>query len=92
LKDLLPVSSVQGFEKRLRDEVRRLFPSDTTLTVHSTRHTFKSLSRMVGMPADISDEIDGHKKTTVSAVSDAYGHYPDEVLALHLGKIWDWLG
>lgn len=91
LKDLLPVSSVQGFEKRLRDEVRRLFPSDTTLTVHSTRHTFKSLSRMVGMPADISDEIDGHKKTTVSAVSDAYGHYPDEVLALHLGKIWDWL-
>jgi integrase len=91
LKDLLPVSSVQGFEKRLRDEVRRLFPFDTTLTVHSTRHTFKSLSRMVGMPADISDEIDGHKKTTVSAVSDAYGHYPDEVLALHQGKVWGWL-
>jgi len=90
LKDLLPVSSIQGFEKRLRDEVRRLF-SDTTLTVHSTRHTFKSLSRLVGMPADISDEIDGHKKSTVSAVSDAYGMYPDEVLAQHLQKVWSWL-
>ena len=62
MKDLLPVSSVQGFEKRLRDEVRRRFPFDTTLTVHSTRHTFKSLSRMVAMPADISDEIDRHKR------------------------------
>jgi hypothetical protein len=32
------------------------------------------------MPADISDEITGHRKASVSAVSDGYGHYPDEVL------------
>ena len=91
LRELLPVSSVKGFERRLRDEVRRLFPGVATLTVHSTRHTFKSLSRLVGMPADISDEIDGHKKSTVSAVSDAYGHYPDEVLAQHQQKVWQYL-
>jgi integrase len=92
LRDLLPVSSVQGFEDRLRKEIRRLFPSDTTLTVHSTRHTFKSITRLVGMPADISDEIDGHKKSTVSAVSDCYGHYPDEILIKENQKVWEYLG
>jgi integrase len=89
LLETVPVSSVQGFEKRLRDEVRRLFPDDLTLTVHSTRHTFKSLSRMVGMSADISDEIDGHKKSTVSAVSDAYGMYPDSTLIEANSKVWE---
>jgi integrase len=91
LLETVPVSSVQSFEKRLRDEVRRLFPDDLTLTVHSTRHTFKSLSRMVGMPADISDEIDGHKKSTVSAVSDAYGMYPDSSLREANSKVWSLL-
>ena len=32
------------------------------------------------MPSDVSDEIDGHKKKDVTAISDHYGDYPDEVL------------
>ena len=58
----------------------------------SCRYTLKIRSGADGVLVDLSHEIDGHKKTTVTAVSDAYGYYPDEVLALHLGKIWEWLG
>lgn len=36
------------------------------------------------MPAGISDEITGNWKASVTAVSDGYGHYPDEVL-------WSWV-
>jgi len=79
LRDLLPVSSPGAWEQRLRKQVKDLFDHKQLVT-HSCRHTFKSLSRKVGMPTDISDEIDGHKKKDVSAISDHYGHYPDEVL------------
>ncbi len=79
LQELLPVSSPGAWEQRLRQQIKDLF-NHRQLVTHSCRHTFKSLSRKVGMPTDISDEIDGHKKKDVSAISDHYGHYPDEVL------------
>jgi integrase len=79
MKDLIPVSSPGAWEQRLRPQIRNLF-DDKQLVVHSCRHTFKSLSRKVGMPSDVSDEIDGHKKKDVSTISDHYGDYPDEVL------------
>jgi integrase len=79
LNDLIPVSSPGAWEQRLRPQIRNLFDSKQ-LVVHSCRHTFKSLARKVGMPSDVSDEIDGHKKKDVSTISDHYGDYPDEVL------------
>lgn len=79
MQELLPVGSPGAWEQRLRQQTKALF-NHRQLVVHSCRHTFKSLSRKVGMPSDISDEIDGHKKKDVSAISDHYGHYPDEVL------------
>ena len=79
LKDLIPVSSPGAWEQRLRPQIRNLF-EDKQLVVHSCRHTFKSLARKVGMPSDVSDEIDGHKKKDVSTISDHYGDYPDDVL------------
>lgn len=77
--EFLPVSSPGAWEQRLRKQIKDLF-NHNQLVTHSCRHTFKSLSRKVGMPTDISDEIDGHKKKDVSAISNHYGHYPDEVL------------
>ena len=79
LKDLIPVSSPGAWEQRLRPQIRILF-ENKQLVVHSCRHTFKSLARKVGMPSDVSDEIDGHKKKDVSTISDHYGDYPDDVL------------
>lgn len=79
VRELLPVSSPGAWEQRLRKQIKDLF-NHKQLVTHSCRHTFKSLSRKVGMPTDISDEIDGHKKKDVSAISDHYGHYPDEKL------------
>lgn len=79
LKDLIPVSSPGAWEQRLRPQIRQLF-DDKQLVIHSCRHTFKSLARKVGMPSDVSDEIDGHKKKDVSTISDHYGDYPDDVL------------
>ena len=69
LKDLTPVSSPGAWEQRLRPQIRNLF-DNKQLVVHSCRHTFKSLARKVGMPSDVSDEIDGHKKKDVSTISD----------------------
>lgn len=79
LQELLPISAPRGMEQRLLKEVKQLFDHPQLVT-HSCRHTFKSMSRKVGMPTDISDEIDGHKKKDVSAISDHYGSYPDDVL------------
>ena len=79
LKDLIPVSSPGAWEQRLRPQIRNLF-DNKQLVIHSCRHTFKSIARKVGMPSDVSDEIDGHKKKDVSTISDHYGDYPDDVL------------
>jgi integrase len=81
VQELLPIKGSQAsMTQRLQQDVRRLFPGEPRLVVHSCRHTFKTLARQVSMPADISDEITGHRKASVSAVSDGYGHYPDELL------------
>ena len=76
---------------KLNAVIRKTFNCDPLLTVHSTRHTFKTIARLVQVPADISDEISGHAKATVSKTSDQYDHYPDEALQMENQKCWDWL-
>ena len=63
------------FMDKVRAELRNNF-EDKTLTIHSTRHTFKTLTRVVGMPSTVSDSISGHAKAQVSQTSDSYGEYP----------------
>ncbi|MDC0261199.1 hypothetical protein OAK65_03675 [Synechococcus sp. AH-551-N17] len=75
----------------LNFQMREMFPDDRRLVVHSCRHTYKTICRVVGMPHEISDAISGHLKQTVSATSDGYGSYPDELLLKENQKVWDYL-
>lgn len=70
--------------------IREMTP-DKRLVIHSTRHTYKTLTRKVGMPIEFSDEISGHAKRNTSSVSDGYGTYPDERLQTENQKVWDLL-
>ena len=78
------------YVRKLNLTIREHF-TDKRLVVHSCRHSFKTISRAVGMPADISDELSGHAKASVSAVSDGYGSYPDELLIKESSKVWSYL-
>ena len=75
----------------LNFQMQEMFPDDRRLVVHSCRHTFKTICRVVGMPHEFSDAISGHLKQTVSATSDGYGSYPDELLIKENQKVWDYL-
>ena len=75
-------------QRHLRAELQSIRTRDVKLVIHSTRHTWKTWSRRVGMPIDVSDELDGHKKTITSNVSDGYGIYPDELLIEQNQKVW----
>ena len=74
----------------MRNTVRNNF-EDRTLTMHSTRHTFKTLTRVVDMPSTVSDSINGHAKAQVSQTSDSHGEYPDELLIQENQKVYDHL-
>ena len=86
----LKTTNVRTYGRYLNDTIRKHF-TDKRLVLHSCRHTYKTFARACGLPADVSDEISGHSKSTVSAVSDGYGEYPDEVLLKANQKIWDYL-
>ena len=75
----------------LNFQMREMFPDDRRLVVHSCRHTYKTICRVVGMPHDICDAISGHKKQTISPTSDGYGSYPDLLLLRENQKVWDYL-
>ena len=75
----------------LNFQMQEMFPDDRRLVVHSCRHTYKTICRVVGMPHEISDAISGHLKQTVSATSDGYGSYPDELLLKENQKVWGYL-
>ena len=83
--------SKDSLQRYLRLELRQLGSWDDKLVIHSTRHTWKTWSRRVGMPFDVSDELDGHKKKITSDVSDGYGIYPDELLIEQNQKVWNYL-
>lgn len=83
--------SQDTLQRYLRAELNMLSSRDEKLVIHSTRHTWKTWSRRVGMPIDVSDEIDGHKKKITTDVSDGYGIYPDELLLEQGQKIWNYL-
>jgi integrase len=88
LSKSLPFNNTEtSVKKALASEIR-LISSDPKLVVHSCRHTWKTWSRAVGMPATISDELSGHAKASVSRVSDQYGHYPDTILIEEQAKVW----
>lgn len=70
--------------------IREMTP-DKRLVIHSCRHTYKTLTRKVGMPIEFSDEISGHAKRNTSSISDGYGTYPDERLQTENQKVWDLL-
>ena len=82
--------SNERLKNKLREAVRALF-NDRRLVVHSCRHSFKSITRAVGMPAEVSDEISGHAKANVNPTADGYGSYPDELLLKENQKVWDYL-
>jgi integrase len=91
-KEFLPYDKSKDMLQRyLRSELQSIRSRDDKLVIHSTRHTWKTWSRRVGMPIDVSDELDGHKKTITSNVSDGYGIYPDELLIEQNQKVWDYL-
>jgi integrase len=91
-KAFLPYEkSKDSLQRYLRFELQKIESRDDKLVIHSTRHTWKTWSRRVGMPIDVSDELDGHKKTITSNVSDGYGIYPDELLIEQNQKVWDYL-
>lgn len=58
--------------------------TDKSKTLHSLRHSFKSLARRAGIPEDVHDAITGHSPATVGR---GYGDYPIETLAQELQKI-----
>ena len=72
-------------------QMRDMFPDDKRLVVHSCRHTFKTICRVVGMAHEISDAISGHLKQNISPTSDGYGSYPDELLIKENQRVWDYL-
>jgi integrase len=91
-KEFLPYDKSKDMLQRyLRSELQSIRTRDDKLVIHSTRHTWKTWSRRVGMPIDVSDELDGHKKTITSDASDGYGIYPDELLIEQNQKIWNYL-
>lgn len=83
-------ASYRTWQDRLSNGIRKLF-SDKRLVVHSCRHTYKTLTRVVGMDHAVSDAISGHMKQTVSQTSDGYGFYPDQVLIEANARIWQYL-
>jgi hypothetical protein len=92
LEDSLPFEkSKDTLQRKLRSELHLLDSRDDKLVIHSTRHTWKTWSRRVGIPIDVSDEIDGHKKKITTDVSDGYGIYPDELLIEQNNKVWSYL-
>lgn len=58
--------------------------TDPSKTLHSLRHSFKSLARRAGVPEDVHDAITGHRPATVGR---GYGDYPIEQLAREMTKI-----
>jgi len=75
----------------LNKVIHNLFDNDPLLVTHSCRHTYKTITRVVGVSHEISDSISGHLKSTVSKTSDGYGEYPDELLITENQKVWDYL-
>ena len=66
----------------LRDSVKLTSPASPS---HGFRHTFKTLSRLVGIPEDVGDAISGHAGH--SRVARSYGVMPLARMAQELEKL-----
>lgn len=75
---------------RLNLLIREMY-EDRRLVMHSLRHSYKTITRAVGVPAEISDEISGHAKVNTSQVADGYGIYPDSRLIKENKLVWEYL-
>lgn len=71
----------QRWNRWLRQEVGI---KDSSKSLHSLRHSFKSLARHAGIPEDIHDAITGHRPASVGR---GYGDYPTSILGTELSKI-----
>jgi len=76
--------------KYLRKGIKNYF-NDPLLVVHSCRHTFKTLARIVDMGSEYSDQISGHAKEGVNPTADGYGSYSDEILKEKCQKVYDYI-
>ena len=77
-------------KRKLNDQIREMY-EDKRLVMHSLRHSYKTITRAVGVPAEISDEISGHAKANTSQVADGYGIYPDSRLIKENTLVWKYL-
>ena len=63
-----------------------------TGVVHSCRHTYKTICRVVGMPHEICDAISASQERKLfRQLLTGYGSYPDVLLLRENLKVWDYL-
>ena len=69
----------------------RRFISDKTAPLHSSRHTFLTLSRRAGCDTAVITALTGHHSKETSRVAQSYGLFPDEVLLREAQKVWSFV-
>ena len=71
--------------------LRQKITTDPTAPLHSSRHTFLTLSRRAGCDTAVITAQTGHHTKDTSRVAQAYGVFPDEVLIRETKKVWEYV-
>jgi integrase len=85
--DGIPVGKAQVSDpasKRFNRWLDEIGITDKALTLHSTRHSFKTWARAAGITEEVSDALSGHAATSVAR---RYGLMPLDVLAEAMNRI-----
>ncbi len=82
--------SYQSGTRDLGQDLRE-FILDPTAPLHSSRHTFLTLSRRAGCDTAVVTALTGHHSKETSRVAQSYGLFPDEVLLREAQKVWDYV-
>ena len=69
----------------------RQFIADPTAPLHSSRHTFISLSRRAGCNDSVIEALTGHRKKDGSRTAQMYGEFGDQVLLREAQKVWNFV-
>ena len=79
----------KSYQAGIRDLARdlRQFMTDPTAPLHSSRHTFLSLSRPAGCDTAVVTALTGHHSKETSRVAQSYGLFPDEILLREAQKV-----
>ena len=67
------------------------FITDPLAPVHSSRHTFYSLSRRSGCESGVIEALTGHAKKEGLKVAQFYGDFSHDVLLREAQKVWDYV-